>query len=197
VATKEINQTRDLVEATEQQGVEKVLKSQFHELMSMAPSVERNVCRVFRDFLLSNLGLSYFSKLNLLAKKELIANTKESRDNISRWIDSDVMGAIDALCEAGVFEDPKALLALSDIAIALYSSLSVIDEDDIEQDMGYLFDLPYQLNEMAKESPRIPSFYTHTHLFKPEEEAWAKQVSLHVSDTKMKLSYEISVKDER
>ena len=191
MVTKEVGKTTDLMESTEHQGVEKVLRSQFQELMSIGSSAERNVCRLYRDFLMSTLGLDYFSKLNLLVKKGLVATTDESRRDICQWIDRDVMGAIDALCEAGVFETPRTLSALADIVLALYSSLSVIDEDEMEDDIDYLFDLPYRLNEMAIESPRIPTFYMSS--LRHEERGWSKQVSVHISEGEMKLSYRAGV----
>jgi hypothetical protein len=192
VAIGEINQTRDLVSYLEHQPVRDLLESQYQELMDLGDSSERNVCNLFRNLLLSAAGLEYFSKLNSLVKKRLVATTKKNRDEMCYWLDTNVMAVIDGLCEADVFDKPKAILALSDIIAALSSELSTIDEEDIEDDMDYLFDFPYQFGEMIKESPRIARFYRSA--YQRQESTWSERSSITFSEGKVSASFRMDLK---
>lgn len=189
--TKEINQTRDLVDHLEQQPVRHLLKSRYQELMAVGDSAERDVCSLFRNLLLSAVGLEYFSKLNSLVKRQLVATTKENRDEICHWLDADVMEIIEGLCEADVFDKPKAILALSDIIAALLSELSAIGEEDIEEDMDYLFDFPYQLGEMVKQSPRISQFYKAS--YQRRERSWSERGSITVSEGRVSTFFRVGL----
>jgi hypothetical protein len=192
VATREINKTFDLVSYAESQPIKDLLESRYKELMDIGDSAERNVCDLFRNFLLSRVGLYYFSKLNSLVKKRLVATTEENRDEIRYWLDTDVMMVIDGLCEAEVFDKQKAILALSDIIAALSSELSTIDEEDIEDDMDYLFDFPYQLGEMVRESPRIARFYRSS--YQRREGSWSRRGSISVSEGRISASFKVDLK---
>lgn len=192
MATREINQTRDLVSYLEHQPVRNLLESRYQELMAIGDSAERNVCNLFRNLLLSATGLEYFGKLNSLVKKQLVATTEENRNEICYWLDTDVMAVIDGLCETDVFDKPKAVLALSDIIAALLSELSTISEEDIEEDMDYLFDFPYQLGEMVKESPRVSQFYRSS--YQRREGSWSQRGSISVSEGKISASFKMDLK---
>jgi hypothetical protein len=192
VAKREINQTYDLVSSLEHQPVKNLLESQYQELMAIGNSAERNVCNLFRNLLLSATGLEYFRKLNSLVKKRLVATTEENRNEICYWLDADVMAVIDGLCEADVFDKPKAIVALSDIIAALSAELSTIDEGDIEGDMDYLFDFPYQLSEMVKESPRVARFYRSA--YQRREETWSERGSINVSEGRVSASFRVDLK---
>jgi len=192
VATREINQTHDLVSDLEHQPIRNLLESRYQELMAIGDSAERNVCNLFRNLLLSTAGLEYFSKLNSLVKRRLVATTRENRDEFCYWLDTDVMAAIDGLCEADVFDNRKAILALSDIIAALLSELSAIDEEDIEDDMDYLFDFSYQLSEMVKESPRVARFYRSA--YQRRESTWSERGSINISEGRVSASFRVDLK---
>ena len=192
MATREINQTYDLVSYVERQPIRNLLESRYQELMAIGDSAERNVCNLLRNLLLSKVGLDYFGKLNSLVKKRLVATTEENRDEICYWLDTDVMAVIDGLCETDVFDKPKAILALSDIIAALSSELSTVDEEDIENDMDYLFDFPYQLGEMVKESPRISQF--HRSSYQRREGTWSERGSISVSEGRVSASFRMDLK---
>lgn len=185
--SRDLTMTNKLVDDIEAQGVTRVLNSHFNELISLGPSSERNVCKVFRDYLMSRFGLEYFTKLNLLAKKRFASSTSDERDRICRWIDNDVMDRFNEVCETEIFDNPRALSALSEVILALYSSINIIDEEDIEEEVEYIFDIPYRLNEMVQESPRVPRFYSHS--FKREELGWSERATLQASDKSVSVSY--------
>lgn len=192
MSTKEPKQTHDLISDTEEHGITRVLHSHFRELMSLGPGPTSNVCKLFRNYLVSNLGLNYFTMLNLLVKSKLVANTDEGRDSICNWLDNDVMEAINGICETEVFDNPRALSALSDIVFALSASFNTIEEDIIEDEIEYLLDIPYQLSEMVKESPHVPRFYKCS--FQHEERGRSEKVSIHMSERNVSVSYRIDVK---
>lgn len=179
--------TNKLVDDIGVQGVTRVLNSHFSELISLGPSAESNVCKVFRDYLMSQFGLEYFTKLNLLAKKRFASSTSDERDRICRWIDNDVMERFSEVCETEIFDNPRALSALSEIILALHSSTNIIDEEDIEEEVEYIFDIPYRLSEMVRESSHVPSFYSHS--FRREELGWSEKATLKVSDRSVSVSY--------
>lgn len=185
--SRDSTMTNKLVDDIEAQGVTRVLNSHFNELISLGPSSERNVCKVFRDYLMSRFGLEYFTKLNLLVKKRFASSTSDERDRICRWIDNDVMDRFNEVCETEIFDNPRALSALSEMILALYSSINIIDEEDIEEEVEYIFDIPYRLNEMVQESPRVPRFYSHS--FKREELSWSERATLQVSEKSVSVSY--------
>ena len=185
--SRDLTMTSKLVDDIEAQGVTRVLNSHFNELISLGPSSERNVCKVFRDYLMSRFGLEYFTKLNLLVKKRFASSTSDERDRICRWIDNDVMERFNEVCETEIFDNPRALSALSEMILALYSSINIIDEEDIEEEVEYIFDIPYRLNEMVQESPRVPRFYSHS--FKREELGWSERATLQASDKSFSVSY--------
>lgn len=185
--SRDFTMTNKLVDNIEAQGVTRVLNSHFSELISLGSSSERNVCKVFRDYLMSRFGLEYFSKLNLLVKKRFASSTSDERDMICRWIDNDVMERFNEVCETEIFDNPRALSALSEMILALYSSINIIDEEDIEEEVEYIFDIPYRLNEMVQESPRVSRFYSHS--FKREELGWSERATLQASDKSFSVSY--------
>lgn len=187
MAIKRIAGTTDLVSDVEEQGVTRVLNTHFHELLSLGPSSRKNVYRILRDYLISHFSLDYFSKLNLIVKTKSVHTKEKESNEMSRWIDSDVMESIDEIFETDVFDNPKSLSALADILLVLHSSLAVTDEEDIEGEIDSIFDMPYQLHEMIMESSRIPRFYTHS--FKHEELGWSERASISMSGRSMSLSY--------
>ncbi len=191
MATKQLEQTRDLVSATEEHGVTRVLNMYFRGLMSLGSTPTSDVCRLFRDFLMSNLGLNYLSKLNLLVENNLLASIAESRDDICRWIHSDVVEAINAFCESDVFDNPRTLSVLSDIVMALNSSLNMVDEETIAHAVDHILDMPYQLNDLVKRSSDVPWFYTRS--FQREERGRSERTSFHVSERSVSISYKVNV----
>jgi len=192
MVTKDLKKTYDLVSDTEEHGLTRVLKSHFHELMSLGSGPTRNVCRLFRDNLMSTLGLNYFTKLNLLVKNRLVATTEGSRHDICQWIDNDVMEAINGLCETDVFDNPKTLSALCDVAIALNSSLDTIEEEFIDHEIDYLLDIPYQLDDMVKRSSHVPWFYKSS--WKREERGQFKKLDIRMSERQVSVSYTMGVR---
>lgn len=194
MATREIGKTHDLITSTEQLGLTKVLSDYFHELMSLGPIPQKDVCRLFRDYLISNLGLNYLSKLNVLVRERLIAFSDESSDDFCQWLDNHVMESIEVICETDVFDNPRSLSALSEIVVALYSSLNVIDEEDVKEEMDYLFDMPYRFKEMMAESPNIPGFRKHLLKFEEKGEAFSERIDINETDNKVSVSYKIEIK---
>jgi len=192
MVTREITKSHDFMSETGEQGTTKILNHYFNELISWGSTPTQNICKLFRHYLLSNLGLYYFSKLNLLAKNRLIGVTDESRDDICSWIDRDVMGTIDELCETTTLDNPSSLSAISDVIMTLISSHGSIEEEYLEDELDYVFDMPYQLAEMIKESPNIPWFYKHSWQY--EEQELVKKVSVHISEQQFSLSYTMDLK---
>jgi hypothetical protein len=171
----------------EQEGVAKVLRTHFSELISLGPDAEKNVCRVFRDYLISTFGLSYFNKLNLLVKKRSLRSNQKRSDRLSRWIDSDVMERFEEICDTDVFDNRRSLSALAEVIFALHSSLANIAEEDISEEADYIFDMPYRFSEIMRESYRLPKFYAHS--FKREEAGWSARGRISLSDKRLSISY--------
>lgn len=188
---KETERQDSFLTDTKEEGVIKLLNSRFGELMSLGPSATDHVCKLFRHYLMSTFGLEYFTKLNTLAEKKLIANTNENRDYIYKWMDNDVMEAIDAVCETDIFDNPKSISALADVVVALYTALNTVKEELIEHDVDYILDMPYQLTEMIKYSPSIPWFYKSS--FKREERGQSEKVDISMSDGKVSFSYRMDI----
>ena len=194
MTTKALDKTHDLIMSTEQQGIARVIKDHYQELMSLGPIPQKDVCRLFRDYLMSNLGLTYLAKLNVLVKERLIATTRESSDDFCLWLDNDVMESVAMLCETDVFDNLKSLSALSEIVVALYSSLNIMDEEDVKEEMAYLFDIPYRLNEMATDSPHIPGFRKHSVKYEEEDKAISKKIVIHETVNSLSVSYKIEIR---
>lgn len=190
--TTKITKTYNLTNDTAEYGVSRVLKNNFSNLIALGPNPTNHICRLLRDHLMSSLGLNYFSKLNLLVKEKQIGTTPESQDELCRWIDNDVMDTLNGLCETDVFDNPRTLSELSDIAITVHSSLNTIDEQDIEHEVDYLLDIPYQLNEMIKHSPEVPWFYKRS--WQQEENDMSKKVTINMSEKQVSISYTLDVK---
>jgi len=175
----------------ERHDVTNLLKDLFHELISLGPSAERDVCKLFSDCLVSTLGLAYLAKLNLLVRGGSVASSRESRDDFCRWLDDDVMVSLDMVRDAEVIDNGRSLLALSDIVGTLAACLDVIDEECVDQERDYLFDIPYQLAEMAAEAPDIPPFFRHSIRF--ESPAESSRVDFQFTDRGMSLSCRVDI----
>ena len=192
MAIKDKVSARNFLVDTVDEGTVNFLNTRFSEVMSLGPDATTNVCRLLRHYLMSTFGLEYFTKIDALIKNKLIANTDEDRDHISKWIDDDVMEAIDLICETDIFDDPKSISALADVMVALYGSLDAITEESVEDDIDYVLDIPYQLNDMIKYSPRTPWFSKYS--FKHEERGKSERINVHLSDKKISVSYRMDMR---
>jgi hypothetical protein len=170
----------------------KLLRERFHELMSLGSIREKAVCKLACSSFVSNFGLAYFDKLNLAVKEKTVAVNDESTDSFCTWIDNDVMELFEILCEADVFDQPKSISALTGILQALYSNFELIESEDIEENAGYLFDVPYRLLEMVKETPEIPRFQKYS--VKREEREKIEKLKIHVTGNAVAMSYRVDVK---
>lgn len=190
--TKGVTRTSVVLTTAEEHGVARVLRGLYHELMSLGPIPEKHVCRLFRDYTMSSLGLTYLAKLNMLVKMGLVAKSEERGADFVAWLDNDVMESINMLCETDVFDDHRSLYALSDIVFALCSSLDIVEEEDIEQEIDYLFDIPYQLREMTGEAPAIPGFRRRS--FRYEDWYHSEKVDIQVTENDVSVSYKLSLR---
>jgi hypothetical protein len=173
--------------AIEQEGIATILRSCFGDLVSLDLSTERNVCRVLKDYIMSRFGVEYFEKLNLLVGKRNLRSVKNQSDNLSQWIDHDLMDRFDEICDTDVFDNPKSLSTLADMIFALRSSLNGMTEDDIAEEADYLFDVPYRFSEMVRESTRLPRFYSQS--LKYEEADWSIRERISLSSGRLTVSY--------
>jgi hypothetical protein len=170
------------------------IRNYFHELTSLASSPERAVCKLIRDRLLSDFGLNYMAKLNLAVKQQLVAKDEKGLEHFCRWIDNDVMEILDVLQTTDVFEKPRTVSELSHILATIACSFSTIEEEEIDENLCYLFDVPYQLKEMTEETPEIPRFRKHT--VKYEGRDRVEKVDIHSSGNSVTLTYKIGKKLE-
>lgn len=169
--------------------IERFIKDHFQELTSLADAPERAVCRLIRDRLISDFGLHYMAKLNFAVKQQSVAQDAKGREHFCKWIDSDVMEIFDVLQATDVFQSPRSVSELSHILATLASSLSAIEENEIDENMCYLFDVPYQLEEMVQEAPEIPRFQKHT--VKYEGRDRVEKLDLHVTGNSTTVTYRI------
>jgi hypothetical protein len=174
--------------------IEKFTKDHFHELTSLADAPQRAVCKLIRDRLISDFGLHYMSKLNFAVKQQLVAQDAKGREHFCKWIDSDVMEILDVLQTTDVLERVRSLSELSNILATLASSLSSIEENEIDENMCYLFDVPYQLEEMVYEAPEIPKFQKHTVKYEGRERV--EKLNVQVTGNSTTVTYKIGKKIE-
>ena len=127
--------------------------------------------------------------MNSLVEKKLVAENEESRKFFCRWISNDAFRSIENICEADVFNDTRSLSALSEVLNAVSSSLDSIDDDDLEEEIDYIFDAPSRIEEWVEESPNIPRFISHSYEF-PEEEM-LERLTMRMSPSNRSVHYKI------
>lgn len=174
--------------------IESFTKDNFQELTLLADAPARLVYKLIRDRLISDFGLNYMSKLNFAVKQQLVAQNAKGREHFCKWIDSDLTEIFDSLQVTDVFERLKTLSELSHILATLASSLSAIEEHEINENMCYLFDVPYQLEEMVQEAPEIPRLQKHT--VKYEGRDRVEKLDIHVTGNTTTVTYRIGKKIE-
>jgi hypothetical protein len=180
------------VDTFQASNIQRFIKDNFHELTSLSPAPERAVCKLIRNRLISDFGLNYMAKLNLAVKQQLVANGVKGREHFCRWIDNDVIEILDVLQATDVFEKPRTVSELSHILATIAYSLSAIEENEIDENMCYLFDVPYQLEEMTQETPEIPRFQKHT--VKYEGGDRVEKIDIHSTGNSFTITYKIGKK---
>lgn len=164
-----------------------VVRSSFENLIRIDDTTERNVCRVLKTYLLSRFSVQYFDKLNLVAGLTGISDSQSRGAILSQWIDHDFMDMFNELCDSDIVDNPRSVSAVSDVLAALRESLASVNDEDIAEDMDYLFDIPYRLKELAKESTRPPKSFSHS--FRQEGLGWTARGRVARSPGHLAISY--------
>ena len=119
--------------------------------------------------------------------------SEKNKEEFCRWKDSEIIeNFVHEIVEAEVFDDIKALSEITNIIIDSCSYFRGIDEEEIENEMDYILDLPCQIKEMIKDSPNIQNFYKYS--FKREEHWGAEKGSIRVNPQNVTISYRVDVR---
>lgn len=140
----------------DKQEIQRLLKHKYQALLSLDESTRENIWQLFHTLLASHFALDYASMLNVLVGNGEVANNEVNRKEFSRWFNQDVMGMVNCLSESELYDEPKAILALSEIIAELKSSLDCIEEDDVTAEMDYILDLPYRAMDLISSCSDIP-----------------------------------------
>ena len=141
------------------QKLTKTLETRFKGLFSLNDDVQKNIWQLFQKCLASEFGINYISKLNLLVENKTIANNKVNREAFSNWFNQEAMEMINRLLENELYDDPQTLSVLCEIILELKSSMDCIEEDNVNQEMDYVLDLPYRAMDIVTSSPDIPKLH--------------------------------------
>lgn len=140
----------------DKQDIQRLLKHKYQALLSLDESTRGNIWLLFHTFLASHFALDYASKLNMLVENKEVANNEVNRKEFSRWFNQDVMEMVSCLSESELYDEPKAILALSEIIAELKSSLDCIEEDGVTAEMDFILDLPYRAMDIISSCSDIP-----------------------------------------
>lgn len=172
------------------QSASKILKN-YKELMALGDEQKSDMCKLLRYYIVSAVGLKYCEKLNLLVKDQHLASNELSRTKFRKWFDDTLMETLDSVFEANVFDTPKTMDLLTEIIVGLYSTMEMIDDDSIEEDIDYMIEIPSQFIEMVQQSPSIPTFTRHT--FYSQEDIMTGRVSVGKTEDTLSLSYKAKI----
>jgi hypothetical protein len=158
------------------------LEQNIKGLFSIDEETRKNVMQLYKALLVSTFSVCYATKLNMLIEKKALATSPHNRKKFSEWFNEDVIEMVEHFSEKDFYDDPKTILAISEVLVELQSSLDCIDEEDVVNEMDYVLDFPYRAMEIMSNCKDIPKMETLE--FKSE----SIKIRLTSCSKKMKIS---------